>query len=135
MAIHACCDQFTLMHAHKLQTLMSVVTVMVDVLRPVTTLLVATIVHAPQAACWTPTVMLVMVSCIKLCAQLLYICHLQTSMSVLLALTTVLKTVTIMETVEGSLVPVTLDTHWTLMDALALVSKYCCIQLFQRLVV
>ena len=55
---------------------MSVVTVMVDVLRPVTTLLEATIVHAPQAACWTPMVMLVMVSCIKLYVHNCSICHL-----------------------------------------------------------
>ena len=43
-------------------------------------------------------------------------------MSVLLALTTVLKTVTTLETVEGSHAPVTLDTPWTLMDTPALVS-------------
>ena len=44
-------------------------------------------------------------------------------MSALLALRTVLKTVTTMETVEGSLAPVTLDTPWTLMDTPVLVSK------------
>ena len=53
--------------------------------------------------------------------------HLQTSMSVLLALTTVLKTVTTLGTVEDSLAPVSPDTFWTPTEAPALVSKYCCI--------
>ena len=47
-------------------------------------------------------------------------------MSVLLALTTVLKTVTTLETVEGSHAPVTLDTPWTLMDTPALVGVFNC---------
>ena len=47
-----------------MQTSMSVPLVMEGVVVPVSTLLVATTVHVPQDARWTPMVMLVMVSCI-----------------------------------------------------------------------
>ena len=46
------------------------------------------------------------------------------SMNALLALTTVLKTVTILETAEGLPAAVILDTHWALMNTPVLVCNF-----------
>ena len=55
-----------------MQTSMSVPLVMEGVVVPVSTLLVATTVHVPQNAHWTPMVMLAMVSCIILPMYILH---------------------------------------------------------------